>query len=70
MRDAVVLSELLKEKGFGQQTIAEYEKDMLPYAADVITRSNMSGKLFFDFDSPKTFLEYMSKNPLIQNMKD
>lgn len=68
MRDAVTLAKNLKETGIGQEAIAAYEKDMLPYAADVIERSNASGDLFFDYNSPLAFAEGMKKRPLIANM--
>ena len=68
MRDSVILAKHLKEMGIGQKAIDAYEKDMLPYAADVIERSNLSGALFFDFNSPMAFAEGMQKRPLIENM--
>ena len=68
MRDAVILAKHLKEMGIGQEAIDAYEKNMLPYAADVIERSNLSGDLFFDHNSPMAFAEGMRKRPLIENM--
>lgn len=68
MRDAVILANLLKQLGVGQAAIAAYEKEMLPYCRDVIERSNISGGLFFDFDSPATFGNYVRSKPLIKNM--
>ena len=68
MRDAVILAKHLKEMGIGQEAIAAYEKNMQPYCQDVIERSNTSGDLFFDFDSPRTFANYIRQKPLIKNM--
>ncbi|KAJ9149939.1 Monooxygenase [Pleurostoma richardsiae] len=66
MRDSVILAHKLKEFGVTQKAIAEYEKEMFPYAIDVITRSIKSGEMFFEEDSPKTFLQTMqSGSPLI-----
>ena len=66
LRDSCVLAEKIKELGVTQEAIRAYEKDMFPYAIDVITRSLQSGKMFFADDAPKTFLEVMtSGKPLI-----
>lgn len=65
LRDSVVLSRKLKQLGLTQEAIAEYEKDMFQYAVDVINRSIASGKLFFDWNSPKVFMEAMQAHPLI-----
>ena len=63
MRDAVILANNLKDIGINHSAIVAYEKKMQPHARDVIERSNISGDLFFDFNSPATFGEYMRTNP-------
>ena len=65
LRDTVILTEKLKQHGFDQKAIAEYEKDMFAYGIDVIERSLASGELFFHPDSPTAFLEGMKARPLI-----
>ena len=65
MRDAVILVDKIKEFGVTDRAVAEYEKDMFPYAIDVISRSVASGKMFFAEDAPKTFIEVMKSVPLI-----
>ena len=70
MRDAVMLSHKLKEFGITAKAVEEYEKDMFPYAVDVITRSVASGKMFFAEDAPATFLEVMKSVPLIGTKDD
>lgn len=71
MRDSLILSRMLKEFGITQQAIARYEKDMFPYASDVITRSVMTGDLLFQWDSPRGFMEMMaSDNPLVKMSLD
>lgn len=65
MRDSVILAEKLKKFGLTQEAIAAYEKEMFPYAIDVISRSVQSGEMFFQ-ESPKVFLDVMqSGNALI-----
>lgn len=68
MRDAVILANHIKNLGVGKEAIVAYEEDMKPYAADIITRSILSGELFFDFNAPQTFMEGMQKTPLIKDM--
>lgn len=66
MRDSVILAHKLKELGISQEAIAAYEKEMFPFAIDVISRSLVSGEMFFEKESPKTFMETMaSGKPLI-----
>ena len=65
LRDSVILSRQLKEHGISQEAIAQYEQDMFPYAIDVIERSMASEKLFFDWNSPKTFMDAMAAKPFI-----
>jgi 2-polyprenyl-6-methoxyphenol hydroxylase-like FAD-dependent oxidoreductase len=57
MTDSVVLMRKLKEFGISQKAIEEYEKDMFPRARDVIEKSVASGKLYYDWDAPKTVIE-------------
>ncbi|CAH0051363.1 unnamed protein product [Clonostachys solani] len=70
MRDAIILCNKLKEFGVTDKAVAEYEKEMLPYAIDVITRSLASGRMFFAEDAPKSFLEAMRSNPLLGKTDD
>lgn len=65
LRDTVVLTKSLRAHGITKTAIEEYEKEMFPYAIDVIERSIVAGKLFFDWNSPKTFIEGMQARPLI-----
>ncbi|ENH66720.1 hypothetical protein FOC1_g10007367 [Fusarium oxysporum f. sp. cubense race 1] len=66
LRDSCILAGKLKEFGLTKRAIAEYEKEMLPYAIDVISRSILSGVQFFEDDAPKSFLATMtSARPLI-----
>lgn len=70
LRDSVILSHKLQELGLSHEAIAAYEKEMFPYAVDVIERSIESGKLFFDWNSPTTFMEAMRVRPLIGTKDD
>lgn len=66
LRDSCILAGKLKEFGLTKRAIAEYEREMLPYAIDVISRSTLSGVQFFEDDAPKSFLATMtSARPLI-----
>ncbi|OQE42988.1 hypothetical protein PENCOP_c003G07657 [Penicillium coprophilum] len=66
MRDSVILAHRLEEFGITQEAIVAYEKEMFPFAIDVISRSLLSGEMFFEKESPKTFMETMaSGKPLI-----
>lgn len=65
MRDAVILATKLKEHGVGVKAVEEYEKEMFPYAIDVITRSVASGHMFFAKNAPSEFLHAMKSAPLI-----
>ncbi|KAJ5476125.1 hypothetical protein N7475_001854, partial [Penicillium sp. IBT 31633x] len=60
MRDSVILAHKLKEHGITPEAIAAYEKDMFPYAIDVISRSLLSGEMFFEKEAPKQFMDIMS----------
>jgi len=62
MKDSVVLVQKLKEFGISQKAIEEYEKDMFPRARDVIEKSVESGKLYFDWNAPKTVTEASRKS--------
>ncbi|KAK4683065.1 hypothetical protein QC764_121840 [Podospora pseudoanserina] len=66
MRDAIILAGKLKELGVNEEAVAAYEREMFPFAIDVITRSLQSQKMFFEKEAPKTFIEVMSSGkPLI-----
>ena len=65
LRDSAILAEKLKQYGITHEAIVEYEKEMFPYAIDVIERSIAAGYLFFDWNSPQVFFEAMQKKPLI-----
>ncbi|KAL2140205.1 hypothetical protein VTI28DRAFT_4091 [Corynascus sepedonium] len=66
MRDACILAAKLEELGVNEEAVAAYEKEMFPFAIDVITRSLMSQKMFFEKEAPKAFMEVMgSGKPLI-----
>lgn len=66
MRDSCILAGKLKELGVNDEAVAAYEKEMFPFAIDVITRSLLSQKMFFDKEAPKSFIEIMaSGKPLI-----
>ncbi|KAF9894104.1 hypothetical protein FE257_009077 [Aspergillus nanangensis] len=62
MRDAIILSKKLSELGVTDEAIAAYEKEMFPFAIDLITRSMKSMAMFFEEDSPKAFLECMASD--------
>ncbi|KAH7178900.1 hypothetical protein DER46DRAFT_495439 [Fusarium sp. MPI-SDFR-AT-0072] len=59
LRDSFILAGKLKEFGLMERAIAEYEKEMLPYAIDVILRSILSGDQLFE-DDAKSFLATMT----------
>ncbi|KAK5659818.1 hypothetical protein OQA88_1030 [Cercophora sp. LCS_1] len=66
MRDACILAKKLQEIGVNDEAVAAYEKEMFPFAIDLITRSLQSQKMFFEKEAPKTFLKVMSSGkPLI-----
>lgn len=60
MRDSIMLAEKLKEFGVTMEAIAAYEKEMFPFAIDVIERSQESGTYFFHFNAPTAFFEGMA----------
>ena len=67
LRDALVLSQKLEQYGVTQKAISEYERDMFPYAADVIQRSNAVGQVVFDRDDLVAYKEMMiGHSPLLQ----
>lgn len=71
MRDAVILAGKLKEFGVTRKAVTEYEKEMFPYAIDVIERSIASGKMFFEDNAPRAFSQAMSSaSPLIGKTDD
>lgn len=57
MLDSVILVRKLREFGISRQAIGEYEKDMFERAGDVIRRSVESGKLYYDWNAPKTVMD-------------
>lgn len=66
MRDSVILAHRLEELGITPEAIVAYEKEMFPFAIDVISRSLLSGEMFFEKESPKSFMNTMaSGKPLI-----
>ena len=70
MRDSVILCNKLKVHGITQEAIAAYEKEMFPFAIDVISRSLLSGEMFFENDSPKSFLDIMSSGKALIGTTD
>lgn len=64
-RDTVILTKSLNTHGITKSTLEEYERELSPYAIDVIERSIAAGKLFFDWNSPKTFIEGMQARPFV-----
>lgn len=65
MRDSVILAHKLKEHGVTHEAVAAYEKEMFPFAIDMISRSLTSEDMFFEKESPKTFIKTMAEKPLI-----
>jgi 2-polyprenyl-6-methoxyphenol hydroxylase-like FAD-dependent oxidoreductase len=70
MRDACILASKLKELGINEDAVAAYEKEMFPYAIDVITRSLLSQKMFFEKEAPKTLLEIMASGKALIGTTD
>lgn len=70
LRDAIILSHKLKQLGVTQKAIEEYEKEMFPFAIDVITRSLTGAKLFFHWNSPHAFLEGIKVKPVFGTTDD
>lgn len=65
MRYACILAAKLNEFGINE-AVAAYEKEMFPFGIDVITRSLKIKAMFFEKESPRTFIEVMgSGKPLI-----
>ena len=60
MRDAMILAKKLKEFGTTTEAITAYEREMFPFAIDMIERSNESGTYFYDYNAPAAFFEGMS----------
>ncbi|KAF9630292.1 hypothetical protein BFW01_g854 [Lasiodiplodia theobromae] len=65
LRDSVYLALSLQKYGITTEAVTEYEKEMFPYAIDVITRSRKSESLFFAEDAPKGFVEMMKTGTLV-----
>ena len=70
MRDSIILAGKVAEMGVTNDAIAAYEKEMFPFAIDVISRSLLSGKMFFQEDSPKTFLDVMTSGEALIGTTD
>ncbi|KAH7038960.1 hypothetical protein B0J12DRAFT_764437 [Macrophomina phaseolina] len=65
LRDTFILADKLEEFGITPEAVTEYEKEMFPWATDVITRSRHSESLFYADDAPDGFVEMMKKFPLV-----
>ena len=61
MRDSILLVDRIQELGYGRNAVAAYEKEMFGIAASIIEQSNLSGRLFFEWDAPKNFVREMKK---------
>lgn len=70
MRDSIILAGKLKQMGVTDGAIAAYEKEMFPFAIDVVSRSLLSGEMFFQEDSPKTFLDVMASGKALIGTTD
>jgi 2-polyprenyl-6-methoxyphenol hydroxylase-like FAD-dependent oxidoreductase len=71
MRNALVLARKIEELGITTEAVAAYEQEMFPYAQDVISRSLISGKMFFEWDSPKGLMEnFASPNRVVRDEGD
>lgn len=70
MRDSILLAGKLKQMGVTDEAIAAYEKEMFPFAIDVISRSLLSGEMFFQDDSPRGFLDVMSSGKALIGTTD
>lgn len=70
LRDTMILAAKFKEFGVTQKAIDEYEREMLPFAIDLIERSVAGGKLFFHWHSPKAFAEAIQAKPLFGTTDD
>lgn len=70
MRDSIILCDMLKEHGITQEAIAAYEKGMFPHGIDIISRSLLSGEMFFEEDSPKRFLDIMNSGKALIGSTD
>ena len=63
--DSVHLAEKLEKYGVTTQAISDYEREMFPYAKDVITRSVQSGHMYFHEEGSGPFARMMREQPLI-----
>ncbi|KAL1870082.1 hypothetical protein Plec18167_007600 [Paecilomyces lecythidis] len=70
MRDSIILANKLKEFGITEKAVSEYEKEMFPFAIDMITRSLKSGDMFFEEENPKTFVEVMQSDKRLVGTTD
>ena len=58
MRDTLILARTLSELGINKEAVVQYEKDMFPFAKDLIRRVIIAGELFFEEDNPRRLVEY------------
>ena len=65
MRNAQVLARKIKELGITREAVTAYEQEMFPYARDVISRSLISGDMFFEWDSPRSLMENLASSDRI-----
>lgn len=70
MRDSIILSRKLHEYGVTDKAVAEYEKEIFPFAIDLITRSLKSMELFFQVDSPASFFKMMNSDQRLLGTTD
>lgn len=70
MRDSCILAGKLKEMGINDEAVAAYEKEMFPFGIDVITRSLLSQKTFYEKENPKTILELMNSGKALIGVTD
>lgn len=64
LRDTMILANKLKEFGVTQKAVEQYEKEMFPFAIDLIERSMNGGRLFFHWNSPQAFIEGIAAKPV------
>jgi 2-polyprenyl-6-methoxyphenol hydroxylase-like FAD-dependent oxidoreductase len=62
MRDALILSRTLAEFGATNEAVAQYEKEMFPWAHDLIKRCVVAGELFLEKDNPRRLVEFFRQN--------
>ncbi len=64
MTDALVLAGALGRRGLEgiAEAVAEYERDMLPRAVSLVTRSTASGEIIFADDAPRGLVEILASD--------